>query len=510
MERIAVVGGGIAGLAVALAEKRSGREVLIIERDPEPPDIAPDQAFEHWARPGVPQFRHAHILLARLQTIVRDDHPELLAELQQAGLELSSLDEVLPESQIPTFQPLPEDRNLLHLWGRRATFEYVLRRHVARLAHVRFLHGARVVGLVTESSDTQLRVRGLELVLDADKRVVREADLVVDASGRRSKAPEWLAALGVKVEVFSRATERDYVCRHYRLRDAHEAPPRSGTGANFDYFGYATFYAEHGHFAITLSCPSDEREFSQAVRRPEGFEAVCRQLPGISGWIDASVPTTKVLGAGQFENRWTHYGARSGKQLSGFFAVGDSHVLTNPMYGRGCASAFLQAKLLSEVLVASADAQVRARDYEARSRTQMQMHFDFCVASDRMFQSRGKLSRGLAVPLADRVLKYLFEEVWTPAMHKSPLVAREMIKAMQMRELSSLRLRFGVLWHLIVAWFASRVQRGAFPRPDLGPERTQFLRSLPAGDDTPVPLIAEAVGAQAGAQGAKRRPSNVM
>jgi 2-polyprenyl-6-methoxyphenol hydroxylase-like FAD-dependent oxidoreductase len=499
MERIAVVGGGIAGLAVALAEKHSGREVLIIERDPEPPLIAAEDAFEHWARPGVPQFRHAHMLLARLQTIVRDDHPELLAELLDAGLEPSQLEEVLPEGLIANHQPLPDDRDLSHLWGRRATFEYVVRRHVARLAHVRFLHAARVVGLVTERSADRVQVRGIELARGDDQRAVSEADLVVDASGRRTKSPEWLAALGVKVEAFSRPTHRDYVCRHYRLRDPSAAPSRAGTGGNFDYFGYATFYAEHGHYAVTISCPVEERQLSEAMRRPDGFEAVCRQLPSLARLLDESVPTSKVLGSGQFENRWTHYGARGGKRLSGFFAVGDSHVLTNPMYGRGCASAFLQAKVLSEVLAASRDAEQRDRDYAARSRAQLQMHFDFCIASDRMFKSRGMLSRGEPVPLADRVIKYLYEQAWTPAMHKSPVVAREMIKAIEMRELSSLRLRFSVLWQLLVAWLVSRFQSADKPGLDTGPVRGELLATLPQGDEAAAlcpPTIA-AVGIRA-------------
>jgi 2-polyprenyl-6-methoxyphenol hydroxylase-like FAD-dependent oxidoreductase len=475
MERIAVIGGGIAGLAVALAEKHSGREVVLIERDPEPPAIGAEQAFESWARPGVPQFRHAHILLARLQTIVRDDHPELMAELQAAGLELSSLDEVLPEGQVGRFPTQPDDRDLLHLWGRRATLEYVMRRHVERLPHVRFMTSMRADGLVTESQDKQLRVRGVEVLDASGARSVVEADVVIDASGRRSKSPEWLQALGVKVGVFSRPSEREYVCRHYRLLDPSQVPRRAGNGGNFEYFGYATFYAEHGHYAITLSCPPEEKEFALAMRRPEGFEAVCRQLSGLSEWIDRSVPTSKVLGAAQFENRWTTYGERGGKELLGFFAVGDSQIVTNPVYGRGCSSAFVQAKLLAEVLAASSDASERARRYQALAREQLQIHFDFCLEADRLFKNRGKLSRGEAIPAADRTVSYIYNEAWTPAMHRSPLVARELIKAMQMREPSSIRVRFAMLWELLVAWLVTRFKPEEMPHVEAAPARAKLL-----------------------------------
>src|SRR5882672_6841733 len=95
-ERVAIIGGGMGGLAAALAFSKNEVDVVIVERDPEPPVLAsPEDAFDGWARPGVPQFRHAHILLARLQTIVRDRHPDLHAELLTAGIELSSLEEMM-------------------------------------------------------------------------------------------------------------------------------------------------------------------------------------------------------------------------------------------------------------------------------------------------------------------------------------------------------------------------------------------------------------------------------
>ena len=89
--------------------KRRASEVVIIERDAEPPQIAPDAAFDGWARPGVPHFKHAHILLSRVYTLLRDQHPELLAELQAAGLELSELPEVLPAAHQDSYQPAPGD-----------------------------------------------------------------------------------------------------------------------------------------------------------------------------------------------------------------------------------------------------------------------------------------------------------------------------------------------------------------------------------------------------------------
>jgi 2-polyprenyl-6-methoxyphenol hydroxylase-like FAD-dependent oxidoreductase len=483
-ERVAIIGGGIAGLAVALALKKSDREITIIERDPEPPAIAPESAFDDWSRPGVPQFRHAHIVLARAQTLMRDHHPELLAELREAGLEFSALEEVLPWTHVEGLKKMPGDDDLLHLWGRRATLEYVIRQHVGRLPHVRFVHSARVEGLVTETLGRDVRLRGVEFVRNGTPEVV-EADFVVDASGKRTKSPRWLEALGVRVTIDSKPSGFVYACRHYRLKHTEAAPPRRNGGGNFDYLGYATFYAEHGNYALTFGCPVEDKELAGVIHHVEGFDALCDRLPVLKKWASESDVRTKVLGAGLFENRWTHFGAKGGNRLLGFFAVGDSHMETNPMYGRGCASAFWQAHVLAEVLDAQANPEERALDYERRTRTLLKPHFDISVATDRMYHVRARLSRGLAVPLGARLLNYAYEEGWVPALHTSPLVAREMVGAMQMRDVSSVGVRLAValqiLKAIVVGWF----RRGKSPFLVTGPPRTEFLHGLLPHEDGP-------------------------
>jgi len=487
VSRIVIAGGGIAGLAAALALHRRAatgqaggaiaQELVIVERDPAPPVIAPDQAFERWARPGVPQFRHAHILLARLQTILRDEHPELFAALLAAGLELSTLDEVLPAAHVGSFELAPEDRDLLHLWGRRPTFEYVVRRYVEGLPGVRFVHSARIEQLLTKVEADRVEVRGVELTRGGAREAL-EAEVVIDATGKHTRSPAQLAALGVKVDSVSYPSDRIYVCRHYRLHDAAAAPRRSGTGANLDYFGYATFYAEHGHYAITLSCPIEEQELARHMARASGFDAICAQLPGLAEWTRVSYPTSKVLGAGRFANRWTTCGAGGGLALVGYFAVGDSHIETNPMYGRGCAAAFVQSGALAEVLASTPDVTRRLARYERCTRERMQAHFDFCKQTDDIFRTRGRLSRGEPISRAERTLCYAYDEAWTPAMERSALVTREMLKAMQMRDLSPVGVRLAVLVHIVLSWLSRRLSRVRPVAPQLGPCRPALLRVL--------------------------------
>lgn len=477
--RVVVIGGGIAGLASALSLRGKAREIVIIERDPPPPEISPDQAFEAWPRTGVPQFRHAHVLLARLHVTLREQYPELLDELKEAGIETSRLTELLPETQIDGFTPLPGDEDLQHLWGRRPTFEYILRRYVGRQEHVRFVHDATIVGLLNGPSATPtdeqdaVTITGVQYVREG-KRENLSADVVVDASGKRSPCPPWLTTLGIPVQSASHPSRRIYVCRHYKLRDRGAGRPRTGAGANLDYFGFVTFYAEHGHFAITLSCPVEEQAFAQFMSRTEGFEHICAEVPLLRAWTERAVPTTKVLGAGKFQNRWSSFGGPSGERLHGYFPVGDVHIETNPMYGRGCTSAFLQAQALAEALEAATTAGARAQRYYALTRKLLQPHFEFCVSTDRMFQSQGRRARGEAMTRAERALQWTFDHMWTPALESSPVCAREMLRAMQMHPVSPLSVRLTMLQHIIWHGALALLQPRKKPTP-LGPERKEAL-----------------------------------
>src|SRR5262245_8282389 len=101
------------GLAAALALKGGDHDVLVLEGDPEPPAIDPGSAFAEWNRPGVPQLRHTHIFLARLRTILRDRHPELLAELEREGIARATIDEILPPALVDGYVAQKSDDDLL-------------------------------------------------------------------------------------------------------------------------------------------------------------------------------------------------------------------------------------------------------------------------------------------------------------------------------------------------------------------------------------------------------------
>jgi len=62
MSRIIVLGAGICGTAAALILQRDGHDVTVLERDAAPAPASVDDAWRHWVRNGVVQFRQPHYL----------------------------------------------------------------------------------------------------------------------------------------------------------------------------------------------------------------------------------------------------------------------------------------------------------------------------------------------------------------------------------------------------------------------------------------------------------------
>jgi 2-polyprenyl-6-methoxyphenol hydroxylase-like FAD-dependent oxidoreductase len=484
-ERIVIIGAGIAGLAAALALEDAGVRVVLLERDAAPPPASPDAAFDAWARPGVPQFRMSHSLVARLAALLRAHHPEVLRELAQAGIAPCPIQLVLPSTQIDGYTPLPSDIELCHLLGRRATFECVLRRHVEGLPHVSVMQGARATGLrVDTPSPARLRVRGVEVAFGERSETI-DADVVVDASGGRAPTLAWLRAHGAAIEVEEQAAEFVYFSRHYRARDVDPAALRRA-GAVLDYLWFGAFFAEHGHFSLALACPTAEAELAAMIRTPEGFDAVARSLPGVAALLDRAEPSGKVLGAGHLTNRWTHFFARNetAPAITGFFAVGDAYVQTNPMYGRGCAAAFVQAHALRDAL-READPSARARDYAGRVHAVLRPQYEFCTVADRLSAARARRARGLSMPRDMRAADYFTDRIWAPAVLESPFVAREVVRTLQMHDVSDVRTRVRVALWMLLLWMRRWFYGPVIVPERSGPGRGELLRALSRSDVAP-------------------------
>jgi 2-polyprenyl-6-methoxyphenol hydroxylase-like FAD-dependent oxidoreductase len=177
------------------------------------------------------------------------------------------------------------------------------------------------------------------------------ADLIVDASGRDSRTPEWLDSLG-----FGRARETvidpflGYASRLYRRPPELPADWRAMVVSNVPPHqprGGVLYPIEDGRWLVTLAGiardypPTDEA----------GFLAFARSLatPALHETIADAEALSPIWGYRRTENRLRHY-ERLPRWPEGFVALGDAVCTFDPVYGQGMTASALAALTLDRCL----------------------------------------------------------------------------------------------------------------------------------------------------------------
>jgi 2-polyprenyl-6-methoxyphenol hydroxylase-like FAD-dependent oxidoreductase len=482
MERIAVVGAGIAGLGTAMALAREGREILLIDRDPPPPANV-ETAFDTWERKGVTQLRHSHVFLGCLVTLIRDRHPRLHAMLHRAGAREFDFEASLPLALRDKYAAAAGDGDLAFLFSRRTTLEHVMRAYVETLPGVRLLTGAIVRRLRLDRSGPAPRIKGITVERDGGAPEEFDADIVVDAAGRTSVLTDWLRENGVAIDEETSPTGILYFTRHYRLRDGQDEPPRDNVlgAGDLGYIKFGVFAADNRHFSITLAVPEIETELRTATLKPETFDAICMKIPGAARWIDPkrAEPVTKVFGMGNLHNVWRHWIKQGEPVVLNYFAVGDASLRTNPLYGRGCSSAVMHAHILGDVLAATADPRVRAIEFDRRTRKELRPFWNAIVKQDLGAIRRAKNEQDPAYKprLKARLIKSFAEDAVGPATRADLRVYRAIMKGFHMIATPTAWLSEPFVVLKVLRTWAMPKRSKIYP-PKLGPERREMLDAL--------------------------------
>jgi len=384
-DRVVVAGGSIGGLATALALGRLGHAVTVVERDPLAEFDDAESAFAA-ERLGAPQAHQTHGFLARLTVVLRERFPDVLDVLRAAGAETMTLTRSLGD-------PEPGDEDLNTLIVRRTTFEWALRDAVRREPHVTYRPGTGVTGLVWgEGPSDRPHVRGARL---SDGSEV--PGTVVACTGRRGPLPAWLSEPGVVLAEDVADTHIIYLTRWYRRTADVDVEVDPRLGGDFGYLKYLAVPCDGSTFSVTLAVRSTDTELRTVLSRPDAFERACRVLPGPDTFFSANVmePIGPVRPMGGLINRLRHFTGDDGLPLvTGLHAVGDAHTCTNPMYGRGCALAFVQATLLADAFAAHPDDPLRrGQAYEAKSAQEVEPWFHSAVMMDTYGSGDGGTAR---------------------------------------------------------------------------------------------------------------------
>ncbi len=190
-EHAVVLGASMAGLLAARVVSEHYRNVTVVDRDELPEKPA--------NRRGVPQGSHGHALQAGGSAILEELFPGILDELVADGSPVWSdgdLTKVIVEYGGHPFLRsgvLPGAPSALY--PSRPFLDWHVLQRVSRFYNVHVLGGHDVVGL-TATADCR-GVVGVKVARrgTAENTLLR-ADLVVDATGRGSRAPVFLGELG--------------------------------------------------------------------------------------------------------------------------------------------------------------------------------------------------------------------------------------------------------------------------------------------------------------------------
>lgn len=464
-----VLGAGLAGLSAALAFARSGRRVLLLDRDGTAEAGDADQLFERWERPGIAHFRQPHNFLALAHQVLLQQAPDVLENVLGLGALENRQYELLPGDA------KQGDEAFVSICARRPLFESALRRAVEADSKVELKTKTRVIGLLSGDSRNNggIRVSGVR----TDDGAEVQAELVVDALGRTSAVSTWLKASGASP--LERRTECGllYYSRHFRFRDGVEMPRvpslLRGPRGEIGYLAFSVFVEDNRTFAAVLMIPPWDREL-RALKSETSYMAAALSMRALVPWVhpDQSEPITPVLPMGSLQNLHRSLVVDGEPVATGIQPIGDALCHTNPTFAYGASLSINHGFTLAGIVSGTDDARTVAVGFDEAVGADSAARFDAVSAEDR---DRLRLWGGDPLDVrepGDSMALFLRMTAY-PVAAKDPDLSRAVARRVNLLDPPDAMEQDETL----IAR-AQEIARDADPSPPTGPTRTELLARI--------------------------------
>ena len=354
-DKAIVIGGGIAGLLTARILSGHFSKVIVLEKDKYPKEKGP--------RNGTPQANHIHVFLVKgMQTIINLFPGIEKKLLSQGGHKIDVISKA--KFKFPTGWARNFNSDMNTIVCSRQLLEFTIRQEILeKYLNIKIIENTRVIGLATTTYSEQKIITGVNVIYGngnnnddyIDKTTTINANLVVDASGRRSDTPIWFEKIGLerpnetKINSFI-----GYAGRRVQLLSTQSSPLLS----NYKVVVVFTNPPNNPRMAVMTAIEDNQWQLgllgigkTYPPTDEKGFLDFAKELgvEDVYKTVRDAKPISNIYGYREDGSRLYHY-EKLKKWPKNFIVLGDAVSAFNPIYAQGVTVAAIQSKILDNLL----------------------------------------------------------------------------------------------------------------------------------------------------------------